>query len=47
MYYLLLSIISIIKVSVHQQRWLAGGYDLEIGQVDSMVVSWWIVVFVQ
>ena len=36
----------IIKVSGHQHRWLAGGYDLEIQQgkrtfleVDSMVVT--------
>ena len=38
----------IIKVSGYQHRWLAGGYDLEIGhflEVDSMVVSWWIVAF--
>ena len=29
-------------------RWLTGGYDLEIGhvfEVDSMVISWWIVAF--
>ena len=37
----------IIKVSGHQHRWLAGGYDLEMGliEVDCMVVSWWIVAF--
>ena len=32
----------------HQYRWLAGGYDLEIGhflEVASMVVTWWIVAF--
>ena len=39
----------IIKVLGHQYRWLAGGYDLQIGffKVASMVVTWWIVVFVQ
>ena len=32
---------AVIKVSGHQHRWLAGGYDLEIFlEVDSMVVSW-------
>ena len=34
--------LAIIKVSGHQHRWLAGGYDLKIGhslEVDSMVVS--------
>ena len=38
---------AIIKVSGHQHRWLAGDYDLEIGifEVDSMVVTWWIVAF--
>ena len=38
----------IIKVSGHQYRWLADGYDLEIGhflEVASMVVTWWIVDF--
>ena len=38
----------IIKVSGHQYRWLAGGYDLEIGhflEVTSMVVTWWASVF--
>ena len=38
----------IIKVLGHQHRWLAGGYDLEIGhflEVVSMVVTWWIVAF--
>ena len=38
----------IIKVSGHQYRWLAGGYDLEIGhflEVASMVVTWWIMAF--
>ena len=38
----------IIKVSGHQDQWLAGGYNLEIEhflEVDSMVVSWWIVFF--
>ena len=38
----------VIKVKGHQHWWLAGGYDLEIGyflEVDSMVVSWWIVAF--
>ena len=31
----------IIKVSGHQYRWLAGGYDLEIGhlEVASMVLT--------
>ena len=32
----------------YQHRWLAGGYDLEIGhllEVASMVVTWWIVAF--
>ena len=36
---------AIIKVSGHQDRWLAGGYDLEIGhfvEVASMVVTWWL-----
>ena len=35
-------------MSGHQHQWLAGGYDLEIRhflEVDSMVVSWWIVDF--
>ena len=39
---------AMIKLSGHQHRWLAGGYDLEIGlslEVDSMVVSWCIVAF--
>ena len=39
---------AIIKVSGHQYRWLAGGYDLEIGhflEVASMVVTWWIGAF--
>ena len=39
---------AIIKVSGHQYRWLAGCYDLEIGQfleVASMVVTWWILTF--
>ena len=39
----------IIKVPGHQHQWLAGGYDLEIGhllEVDNMVVSFWMVVFV-
>ena len=34
----------------HQHWWLVGGYDLEIGhflEVDSMVVSWWIVAFLR
>ena len=39
-----------IKVLGHEYRWLAGGYDLEIGhslfKVVSMVVTWWIVAFV-
>ena len=38
----------IIKVSGHQYRWLAGGYDLEnmtFLEVASMVVTWWIVGF--
>ena len=38
----------IIKVSVHQYQWLAGGYDLEIKtflKVASIVVTWWIVAF--
>ena len=37
---------AIIKATGHQYRWLAGGYNLEIGhflEVDSMVVTWWIV----
>ena len=37
---------AIIKVLGHQNRWIAGGYDLEIGtflEVTSMVVTWWIV----
>ena len=41
---------AIIKMSGHQHRWLAGGYDLEIGhflEVDSMVVTWWIVAFLR
>ena len=40
----------IIKVKCHQHQWLAGGYDLEIGQfleVASMVATWWIVAFGQ
>ena len=38
---------TIIKVLGHQYRWLAGGYDLEIGhlEVASMVVTWWIMAF--
>ena len=41
---------AIIKVSGHQYRWLAGGYDLEIGhflEVACMVVTWctWIKAF--
>ena len=39
---------AIIKVNCHQLRWLAGGYDLEIGhflEADSMVVTWCIVAF--
>ena len=39
---------AIIKVSGYQHRWLADGYDLEIGhflKVDSMMVNWWIVAF--
>ena len=37
----------IIEVKGHQHQWLAGGYNLEIGllEVDSMVVTWWIVAF--
>ena len=38
----------IIKVSGHQHPWLAGGYDLGnriFLEVDSKVVSWWIVAF--
>ena len=34
---------AIIKVSGHQHRWLAGGYDLDIGhylEVVSMMVTW-------
>ena len=27
---------AIIKVSGHQYRWLAGGYDLEIGQFSDL-----------
>ena len=30
-------------MSGHQYRWLAGGYDMEILDVASMVVTWWIV----
>ena len=41
--------ISNSKVSGHQHRWLAGGYDLSrtrtFLEVDSMVVSWRIVAF--
>ena len=41
-------IITLDKVSGHQHKWLAGGYDLETTflEVDSMVVIWWIVAFV-
>ena len=28
---------AIIKVSGHQHRWLAGGYDLEIGQLQRWI----------
>ena len=37
----------ITKVKGHQHRWLAGGYNLEIGHFRSstMVVTWWIVAF--
>ena len=41
---------AIIKSLGHQYWWLAGGYDLEIGlflEVVSMVVTWWIVAFMQ
>ena len=41
---------AIIKVSGRQHWWLAGGYDLRnwtFLEVDSMVVRWWIVFFVQ
>ena len=36
-----------LSASVHQHRWWAGGYDLEIGHFRgaTMVVSWWIVAF--
>ena len=39
----------IIKVSGHQYRWLAGGYDgnKTFGDVASMVVTWWIVFFMR
>ena len=38
---------AIIKEKGHQHRWLAGVQDLEIGhsEVDSMVVSCWIMAF--
>ena len=38
----------IIKVKGHQYRWLAGGYNLEIGhflEVANMAITWWIVAF--
>ena len=37
-----------MKMSGYQYRWLAGGYDLKIGdfvEVASMVVTWCIVAF--
>ena len=36
---------AIIKVSGHQYRWLAGGYELKrtFLEVASMVVTWWMV----
>ena len=40
---------AMIKVSSHQYRWLAGGYNLEVGhtflEVAGVVVTWWIVAF--
>ena len=38
----------IVKVKGYEKRWLAGGYDLEIGHilgVASMVFTWWTVAF--
>ena len=32
---------AIIKVSGYQYRWLAGGYDLEIGHFKKWLV-WWL-----
>ena len=32
---------AIIKVSGHQYRWLAGGYDLEIGHTYKWL-AWWL-----
>ena len=32
---------AIIKVSGHQYRWLAGGYDLEIGHILKWL-AWWL-----
>ena len=32
---------AIIKVSGHQYRWLAGGYDLEIGYFKKWI-AWWL-----
>ena len=39
---------TVTKVSGHQYRWLAGGYDLETGrflEVASMVLTWYILAF--
>ena len=32
---------AVIEVSGHQYRWLAGGYDLEIGHVYKWL-AWWL-----
>ena len=32
---------AVIKVSGHQHRWLAGGYDLEIGHFQKWL-AWWL-----
>ena len=34
----------IIKLKGHQHRWLAGGYDMEIGHFQRWI-AWWIVAF--
>ena len=31
---------AIIKVSGHQYRWLAGGYDLELGYFQKWLARW-------
>ena len=39
---------AIVKVSGHPYRWLAGGYDLEIGHFHKWLTcwaTWWIVAF--